>query len=52
MSFLDELDGLADQVKDDVQELRNRAVKWLDPSGQLVKDGPFPQSLVLTFEGS
>ena len=22
------------------------------PSGQLVKDGPFPQSLVLTFEGS
>ena len=30
MSFLDELDELADQVKDDVQELRNRAVKLLE----------------------
>ena len=30
MSFLDELDELADEVKDDVQELRNRAVKLLE----------------------
>jgi cytochrome P450 len=30
MSFLDELDELADQVKDDAQELRNRAVKLLE----------------------
>jgi cytochrome P450 len=30
MSFLDELDELADQVTDDAQELRNRAVKLLE----------------------
>ncbi|MEO8686881.1 MAG: cytochrome P450 [Solirubrobacteraceae bacterium] len=30
MSFLDELDELADQVKDDAQELRDRAVKLLE----------------------
>src|SRR4051794_11433062 len=30
MSFLDELDELADHVKDDAQELRNRAVKLLE----------------------
>jgi cytochrome P450 len=30
MSFLDELDELADEVKDDVQELRARAVKLLE----------------------
>jgi cytochrome P450 len=30
MSFVDELDALADEVKDDAQELRNRAVKLLE----------------------
>jgi cytochrome P450 len=30
MSFLDELDELADQVTDDAQELKNRAVKLLE----------------------
>jgi cytochrome P450 len=30
MSFLDELDELADEVSDDAQELRNRAVKLLE----------------------
>ncbi len=30
MSFVDELDELADEVKDDAQELRNRAVKLLE----------------------
>ncbi len=30
MSFLDELDELADEVQEDVQELRNRAVKLLE----------------------
>ena len=30
MSFLDELDELADEVKDDVEQLKNRAVKLLE----------------------
>ena len=30
MSFLDELDELVDQVKDDADELRDRAVKLLE----------------------
>ena len=30
MSFVDELDELADEVSDDAQELRNRAVKLLE----------------------
>jgi cytochrome P450 len=30
MSFLDELDELADEVQDDIEELRNRAVKLLE----------------------
>src|SRR3954449_12555486 len=41
MSFLDELDGLADQVKDDAQELRNRAVKLLETHAREHPEGLF-----------
>jgi cytochrome P450 len=41
MSFLDELDALADDVKDDAQELRNRAVKLLESHARAHPDRLF-----------
>jgi len=41
MSFLDELDELADQVKDDAEELKNRAVKLLESHAREHPEGLF-----------
>jgi cytochrome P450 len=41
MSFLDELDELADQVKDDAEELKNRAVKLLERHAREHPEGLF-----------